>query len=295
MKKQIIKIGQLNIPRLEIGQGKPKILITAGIHGDEHSQQLVIKKLLKKLKDKLPITTVILPKLNPLGLKKNCEKNPIDNLNINRVFPGSPNSKYSSKRIASMILQEAKRSSIIIDLHNFSDPALPQTIFLNRGSQKLKQKNLKLCKLIDIPLVWKINPADKSILDVSKTQIFHTIKMGIPSVVIELPPINKLTQKQINQTVNGIINLINNLINKKINIKNKNLIFIRRDIKAMHEGIFKTKIKLGETIKKNSFLGEINNKKIVSPVAGYVIRLKENGRVNKKELLISIAKDKKAL
>ncbi|XOU94177.1 MAG: succinylglutamate desuccinylase/aspartoacylase family protein [Candidatus Kerfeldbacteria bacterium] len=294
MKKRIIKVEKVNIERWEIGQGKVKILITAGIHGDEHSQQLVIKQLLKKVNDRLPLTLVILPRLNPLGLKKNCEENPTDKLNMNRIFPGSPNSKYISKRIADLVMQEAKKCNAIIDLHNFSDPALPQTIFINTGNKKIKRESLKLCKLFNLPIIWKINPKSKSISNIHKTLIFNTINIGIPSVGAELPPLDHLLSSQVSESVQGINNIIKHLLKQKIKNKNKGRVFLRQNIRAKSKGSFKQLVSLGISIKKNQTIGIIKTKKeilkINSPVSGQIVRIKLSGPVKKNELLINIAK-----
>jgi predicted deacylase len=237
---------------------------------------------------------VIRPRLNPLGLKKNCEENPTDKLNMNRIFPGSPNSKYISKRIADLVMQEAKKCNAIIDLHNFSDPALPQTIFINTGNKKIKRESLKLCKLFNLPIIWKINPKSKSISNIHKTLIFNTINIGIPSVGAELPPLDHLLSSQVSESVQGINNIIKHLLKQKIKNKNKGRVFLRQNIRAKSKGSFKQLVSLGISIKKNQTIGIIKTKKeilkINSPVSGQIVRIKLSGPVKKNELLINIAK-----
>jgi predicted deacylase len=72
------------------GEG-PTVLLLAGTHGDEYEGQLTLSKLICQLEPKdINGRLIILPMLNFPAAKAGLRTSPIDELNLNRVYPGDP-------------------------------------------------------------------------------------------------------------------------------------------------------------------------------------------------------------
>ena len=72
------------------GEG-PTALLLAGTHGDEYEGQITLSKLIYELKPQdIKGRVIILPMLNFPAAKAGLRTSPIDDLNLNRVYPGDP-------------------------------------------------------------------------------------------------------------------------------------------------------------------------------------------------------------
>ena len=85
--------GWLPIPIVSIKNGKgPKVLLTAGNHGDEWEGQLALGKLIRTIRAAdVRGHLIIMPALNFPASQAGTRTSPIDGVNLNRAFPGDPN------------------------------------------------------------------------------------------------------------------------------------------------------------------------------------------------------------
>src|SRR5215471_12741112 len=79
-----------------VGRGKPKALITAGIHGDEGPWGAwAIHKLLDAVStEDLRGSIRVVPVANPLAMEADLRNAPLDTLDLNRVFPGNADGSH---------------------------------------------------------------------------------------------------------------------------------------------------------------------------------------------------------
>ncbi|MBB3236723.1 succinylglutamate desuccinylase/aspartoacylase domain-containing protein [Phyllobacterium endophyticum] len=112
--------GHIPVPIAVAKQGAgPTLLLTAGVHGDEYEGPLALYGLLAQL-EKLDISgrLIILPSINQPAFLAATRCSPIDKLNLNRSFPGSPNGSIT-QLIADYISTELlHRADYAIDMHS---------------------------------------------------------------------------------------------------------------------------------------------------------------------------------
>lgn len=84
--------GVLAIPIAVIQNGPgPRILLCAGNHGDEYEGQVVLTRLIQRLKpEEIRGRLMIIPALNLPAVQAGTRVSPLDDGNLNRVFPGRP-------------------------------------------------------------------------------------------------------------------------------------------------------------------------------------------------------------
>lgn len=82
--------GWLPVPLVCIKNGKgPSVLLTSGIHGDEYEGQVTLCRLIREIRpEDVTGRIVIMPMANYPAAKAGLRTSPIDDLNMNRVFPG---------------------------------------------------------------------------------------------------------------------------------------------------------------------------------------------------------------
>ena len=90
--------GIIPIPIAVVANGEgPTILLTAGTHGDEHEGQIILRRLLQELDPSVVNgRIIILPALNYPAVLANLVISPLDDGNMNRVFPGEADGSPTS-------------------------------------------------------------------------------------------------------------------------------------------------------------------------------------------------------
>lgn len=91
--------GWIPIPIVRIANGPgPSVLLVAGNHGDEWEGQIALAKLIRALDAKdIRGRLVILPGANFPATQAGLRTSPIDDGNLNRLFPGDPGGSVSQQ------------------------------------------------------------------------------------------------------------------------------------------------------------------------------------------------------
>lgn len=112
--------GNLLTPIAVIANGDgPTILLTGGNHGDEFEGPAALRRLITELEpDQVTGRIIIVPGLNHAALKVGRRLSPIDNGNLNRLFPGDPLGT-TTQRVAAFVYRElVRRADIVLDFHS---------------------------------------------------------------------------------------------------------------------------------------------------------------------------------
>ena len=111
--------GHIPIPIAVAMRGDgPTLLLTGGVHGDEYEGPLALYGLMQALRD-LEITgrVIIVPSVNHLAYMTGLRVSPVDQLNLNRSFPGDRNGTVTEV-IAHYITSELlPLADYAVDLH----------------------------------------------------------------------------------------------------------------------------------------------------------------------------------
>lgn len=149
----------------EIGKGGPGVLITAGIHGDEGPWGAwAIQKLLSSIgENDLRGFLRVVPMANPLAMAADKRNAPVDQLDLNRAFPGDEQGSYT-ERIAH-ILATAGLEDIdaVIDLHGGGSWCVNAFVFEMEGGRELS-----LC--FPAPFIVKAPARDVSLTGCARAQ-----------------------------------------------------------------------------------------------------------------------------
>ena len=96
----------------------PTIGICACIHGDEEVGAQAIMELAQGLDEtQLAGRLLLLPVVNPFSFAAKSRQSPIDDLNLNRVFPGAANGWFTEHLAALVVREFLDQLDVLIDLH----------------------------------------------------------------------------------------------------------------------------------------------------------------------------------
>lgn len=112
--------GSIRIPVTVIKNGSgPTVTLIGGNHGDEYEGPITLMRLSAELKaESINGRIILIPCLNSPAIESETRLSPIDQVNMNRAFPGDPNGTISYK-IADFITRHIVAiSDIVVDLHS---------------------------------------------------------------------------------------------------------------------------------------------------------------------------------
>lgn len=156
----------------------PRVMVTAGIHGDEvtgvYAAQLLIGHL--KAHALLRGGVRVIPAVNRTAMRCMQRRSPFDGADLNRIFPGDAQGSLSG-RLAHAVWGETQDAELLVDLHCCSQHGLPYILALHGESEKAKA----LCSRITLPRCIQSQG--------SAGQLFveSTRRRGQAACIIELP------------------------------------------------------------------------------------------------------------
>ncbi len=274
----------LKLKIYEFGTGGPRILITSGIHGDELTGIYTNLQLIRYLerKDNIHGKIYIIPIVNILGFQASTRRNPIDNIDLNRVFPDGDGS-IITKGIIQEVWGIAKTSDYILDLHCAGRYTYQYILSLYNKHQFIKEYTDNIS--------WDVEIMSSGL----RGQLFtEATEEGIPAAIIETAGGRGYYDKQsgdtlfhtILQTLHnlGFITL-NNVTEKPNRRRYGKLIRVRSNL----SGFLEPRVEVGKEIQKGDVIGEVDGETVKSPVSGIVIGLTKDRYIFKQGLVAKVA------
>jgi len=293
--------GDLKIPITVVNGAKsgPVLGITAAVHGCEYNGVITCVTLGRDLDPKqLTGTLVLVPVANPPAFDTRTPfYNPLDGVNLNRVFPGNPYGS-SSEQIAHALYQNViLRSDVYIDLHSGDMyEEIPLHTGINRvGDADLDAKAEKIARLFDMNLLCIMG---KGIDDVGATMetegmTFAGLRSGLtscgnaalagkPAVLIEAGGMGTVEPRVVDIEIRGIHNVMKYmgmLSGSPDTSLNHTPCYGMYIVKTKLGGLYTPDVACGDIVKKGQRLGtmmDIRGRRIAeyhSPMEGFVLMM----------------------
>ena len=142
-----------SLPLLIIkGKNKGKVFtILAGVHGAEYAPIIATQELIKELNPNELVGTIIILPITNIGsfYTKTPYINPLDNKNINRIFPGKKDGTVSEKIVNFISSEIIPISDVFLDVHSgdASEDLLPFVCYYdNKKFSKQTKITRELCE-----------------------------------------------------------------------------------------------------------------------------------------------------
>jgi len=112
--------GWLPIPIASIKRGNgPVVIVSAGTHGDEYEGQIIVSRMIREIEaDMVSGQLILLPMANAPAAEAGMRTSPLDDGNLNRLYPGDPTgtpTQIIAHYIENVLLA---RADYMIDLHS---------------------------------------------------------------------------------------------------------------------------------------------------------------------------------
>jgi predicted deacylase len=266
----------------------PVVLLMAGMHGDEINGMEIIRRVIRKGYNK-PTEGIIIciPVFNIFGFLNVMRVLP-DGRDLNRSFPGAKNGSLASQFAYHFMKEIAPKVDYVIDFHTGSaqrnNMAQIRCVFKDSES-------MELARIFNPPFIIHSAYIAKSIRESMN-------KRGKKILLFEGGKTNSIEEGIVKEGVDGIKRFLNHLNMRSFKeVGNQHHpIYIKEHkwLRAPNSGMFQTTVKNGDKVELGSILGIVTDpfgkieKRIKSPMEGYVFCINESPVVNKGDAIFHI-------
>lgn len=249
--------GDIKVPVIAAnGQEEGRtLLLLSGIHGTEYVGMDAILRFMDQLDPtKLRGVVLAIPFFNVPAFEYITRGGPRDNLDLNRVFPGSKDG-FLSQRLAHLMVKEIlPKVDYAIDLHCAQMNDLQMSLCGFFYSEK-DQTSLNMAKAFGIDTLW-----DLSSSGLKGTFNTTTTEMGIPSLIIEAGGEGRCLPELVQLEMRGFSNVM-----KSLNMLDGAPEGLPTKFQVMEGfyrnggtgGFLRPQVKLGDEVKEGEILGVV--------------------------------------
>jgi len=236
---------------------KPRILITAGLDGDEYASIDAAYHLISNLsKQKLNGSVVIIPIVNIPGFNILKSYNPLDNKYPKLVFPGNPKGTSTEQLIRWLDREYVSKADVWIDLHGggLTEHLNPYMYVYETG---IKEIDNSIHKIVRYAPLSKAVCRKKGAWD--KTSILA--KRGIPYYFIEAGSSGQRTSSAVKihlETIQTIL-IHYGLIFGKLKTKEKKIYSKTSEYRTKQSGLWYPNFKKNGIVRKGDYLGTVRS------------------------------------
>jgi predicted deacylase len=190
----------------------PAILVTGGIHGSEYASIDAVVRLGASLDARSVKGQVLcLPVMNPSAFwERTAYVSPVDNLNLNRVFPGKPKGSFSERLAHHFVEKAMRRADAYIDMHGGDVPEalVPFNIYYETGDAKVDAASLGMAEAFGAPalIVQRSEGAPVAGLAYATAAL-----MGVPSFIAEDGGAGQYDSAVAERMLGGVENVLRSL------------------------------------------------------------------------------------
>lgn len=179
--------GKLMIPVVAINNGEgPRVLLSAGNHGDEYEGQVALMALARRLEPAdIKGRLLIIPALNLPAVEAGERTSPLDGGNLNRSFPGDPHgtpTEQIAHFVEAVLLAE---TDFVIDLHSGGTSlefAAPTLVARRERESAAFERQRQLIELFGAPFTYLVEEATGS----DTGMIGACVRQGVGHLTTEL-------------------------------------------------------------------------------------------------------------
>ena len=291
----VVKKNRLCPP--DVRKDAKRISIVTGTHGDELNGQYVCYKLIERIRNNpecLAGIVDVYPSINPLGVDTGSRGIPMNDLDMNRVFPGT-DSGAMAEHVAYKITQDIIGSDMCVDVHssNIFIKEVPQVRLNHESYDKL----LPYARLMNADIIWTLSAS--AYLESSLANCLNMF--GVMSIVVEMGAGSRITREYAEQTLEGIFRVMKELgiWTGEVSQVKEPIVAGPGDVSAVHanrSGLFILgDIPLGSNILKGERIGIIVDpltgeqlEDIVAPKAGFLLTLRSHPVVYKGAIMARV-------
>ncbi|MFY0692210.1 MAG: succinylglutamate desuccinylase/aspartoacylase family protein [Paracoccaceae bacterium] len=298
--------GWLPVPVTCIANGSgPTLLLLGGTHGDEYEGQVALSNLARDLAPgQIRGRIIVLPTLNAPAAQAGLRTSPVDDGNLNRLFPGDA-SGSPSEMIAHYVEEVLMPlADYAVDLHSGGSSLFyPPTLLRGQGHSAEEAAALRRMQdAFDLPYAWVFTSGGGR-TSRARTAMGAANRKGVVNVMAELGGSGVLTPDILRRTERGLSRLLHALDMLPDYTPDAaqgcRELVARGSVYAYEAGLFEPRKAIGESVRVGETVGLIHHPDtplkapgaITSPHAGIVLCQRAMAQVVRGDVVFQIAAD----
>jgi predicted deacylase len=298
--------GWLPVPITVIRNGDgPTLVISAGVHGDEFEGQIAVANLAREL-DVAEIRgrLILLPMVNFPAAEAGCRVSPLDDGNLNRLYPGDP--KGTPSEMIAHYHEEVvlPLADYAVDLHSGGSSLIyPPTLLRGPAHSPEEEAGLAtLTEAFDLPYAWVFTGGGGR-SSTARTAMGAANRKGVVNVMAELGGAGCVTRDVLRQTERGLRRILH-----AVGVLPDYIMDRAQGTRALHalgsiyadgSGVFEPLKTIGEDVAENETVALIHHPEtpglepdaVISPYGGLVLAMRSMAQVRRGDALFQIAAD----
>ncbi len=302
--------GTITIPITVVANGEgPTMSFTGGVHGDEYEGPVTLMKLAQSLRaEEINGRVIIIPCLNLPAVLAGARCSPIDDLNLNRVFPGIAQGSITESIAHYVSTVLVPLSDVHLDMHSGGKTLeyLPSMYASNWVGEDKNDDSMKASMAFgaDVTLVSDEHPDTGRFL----STVFSAA--GIPNYSTELGGAGIVNPYIIETAEHGVINMLKHYgimdgdqTTPEMQGRGPTRLAKVKDVDCYvmspDDGLYEPFVDLGDDIDQGQALGQVHYPQhhnvppweVVSPRSGFLLCKRPPGKVQRGDNIAIIAQD----
>lgn len=278
----------------------PVLYVQAAVHGNEVNGVEVLRRVVSGLDPRqMSGVLIVVPVSNGPGLLMRQRRNPFDQEDMNRVWPGKLDGMASQQMAYNLYHQAIRHAQYVIDLHTANSKTLLHVVY---GSDDEASRKLAGVFGLEVLLEETVNDDLKQARFLGKLRNTLTAR-GVPAITPELGGNDHFEEENIALGVRGVLNVMKHLgmLKGAIEPPDRPQITLYGShldkVRAHQGGIWVAQIKGGDRVKVGQQLGHIYSmrtfevvEQVVAPYDGYVLGSSDLPIVNTGDNLVNLCR-----
>ncbi len=295
-------VGQSTLPLIIIQGAKPGPVaaFVAGLHGAEYVGIEALFRLARDLKTaELAGTAVLIPIVNmPAFQARRAFVCPIDDRNLNRVFPGRPDGTFSEVLAATLMEEVVGRADCLVDLHggDLVEDLTPFCLCLESGRVDVDRLALDLARVFDLPIIGAIRGRGGG-WNAGGSLMAAAAARGVPVIIAEVGGGGRLPEDDVERHRHGLMNVLRQM--KMLPgwptlgtapVMVADMVWPLSDV----DGVFYPHVRAGERVRAGTVIGLLHDyfgnliKPVHAPASGLVMFVTTSPAVMRNGALMGI-------
>lgn len=270
----------------------PRLLITAGVHGDEYEPMVAVRRVAEWLEGRLLKGTVtMIPIVNQAAYRR-ASRVGEDGLDLARTCPGNPDGS-DTEQIAAALSEAIRDADFYIDLHTGGRnlAILPMAGYMLHEDASVLQWQRQLAEAFNLPIIWGTTPhLEGRSLSVARDA-------GVPAIYAEHGSGGVYREEVAADYFAGCVNVMNLLgmihweatptrVEHRIEDSSTGSGHLQVRHPSPIDGLFIPAVELGQTVTQGQCLGETldltsgNRSPVLAECDGLILMLHISPRVS---------------
>ena len=270
----------ISVTTLKSPKSGPRIAIVNGLHGEERTGALLMKRLIEQAFE-FEGELALIPFANPPSALANTRLTPEDAADLNRIFPGDASGSLS-QRIAAALYDFLKDFDLVVDIHSFPRMKMPFIgVFFNVGTQDQRRRIVSLLRELNPEYIWKLDTKEGETAKAGSL-VEALIANGTLAFAMEAPDIELISSETEMKCTEGLLRVIQHFNARAEHYMSPIPVVERVPAFANRRGVFVPRIGVHVSVNKGDIVGEIvsldrfESSVVTSPISGTMLFILHN-------------------